>query len=98
MRTPGGGRGGEESMSGPGRAWLARWCLGAVAVALAWPVASSAETPPYQLPVSVPAAKQSPLVDANAPYTPVVLDLIHQLEPSSPPTRAEIANASKLLH
>jgi hypothetical protein len=27
-----------------------------------------------------------------------VLDLIHQLEPSSPPTRAEIANASKLLH
>src|ERR1044072_4213338 len=85
-------------MSGPGRAWVARGCLGAVAAALACPVASPAETPPYQLPVSLPAAKQSPAVDANAPYTPVVLDLIHQLEPSSPPTRDQLANASKLLH
>src|SRR5262249_17327527 len=47
---------------------------------------------------TLPAAKSSPSVDANAPYTPVVVDLIHQLEPSSPPTADQLANASKLLH
>src|SRR4051812_3814434 len=62
------------------------------------PSAASAEVPPYSLPVTLPGAKQSPAVDANAPYTTVVLDLIHQLEPSSPPTRDQLANASKLLH
>ena len=70
----------------------------ALAVAVGLPSAASAEVPPYSLPVTLPAAKSSPPVDANAPYTAVVLDLIHQLEPSSPPTRAEIANASRLLH
>ena len=50
------------------------------------------------VPVTLPAAKTSPAVDANAPYTSVVLDLIHQLEPSNPPTRDQLANASKLLH
>jgi beta-glucosidase len=81
---------------------VARACLvlatTAMAVVVALPAGASAEVPPYSLPVTLPLAKQSPAVDANAPYTSVVLDLIHQLEPSSPPTRAELANASKLLH
>src|ERR1700710_1429248 len=73
----------------------ARACLtlatAAMAVAVAWPAGASADVPPYQFPVTLPLAKQSPAVDANAPYTAVVPDLIHQLEPSSPPTRAELA-------
>lgn len=95
-------------MPGPGRnrrradGWMARGCLGAATVALAaavaWPGAASADVPPYQFPVVLPAAKSSPAVDANAPYTATVLNLIQQLEPDNPPTRAEIANASKLLH
>ncbi len=84
--------------SGP----VARACLAlatcAMAAVVALPSAASAEVPPYSLPVTLPGAKQSPPVDANAPYTPVVMDLIHQLEPSSPPTRDELANASQLLH
>ncbi len=85
-----------------GRAALSRGLLAvatsAMAAAVAWPASASAEVPPYSFPVTLPAAKQSPAVDANAPYTSVVLDLIHQLEPSSPPTRDQLANASKLLH
>jgi beta-glucosidase len=79
------------------RAWLA---LGTAVLAavVALPAHASAETPPYSLPVTLPAGRQSPAVDAAAPYTPVVLDLIKQLEPSSPPTRDQLANASKLLH
>src|SRR6188472_142237 len=69
-----------------------------MAVAVALPGGASAEVPPYSIPVTLPATTQSPAVDANAPYTSVVLDLIHQLEPSSPPTRDQLANASKLLH
>ncbi len=53
---------------------------------------------PYSLPVQLPAAKSSPAVTANAPYTPVVKSLIAQLEPSNPPTEAELANASLLFH
>src|SRR4051794_30825914 len=95
-------------MSGSGRvrrradAWVGRGCLGVVTVALAavvaWPQAAVADVPPYQFPVALPTARTSPPVDASAPYTPQVLDLIHQLEPDSPPTRDELANASKLLH
>ena len=70
----------------------------AMAVAVAWPASASADVPPYSIPVTLPAAKTSPAVDATAPYTSVVLDLIHQLEPSNPPTRDQLANASKLLH
>src|SRR4051794_14204469 len=69
-----------------------------MAVAVALPGGASAEVPPYSVPVTLPAAKQSPAVDANAPYTSVVLDLIHQLEPDNPPTRDELVNASALLH
>ena len=54
---------------------------------------------PYSLPVaSLPTAKTSPAVDPAAPYTPLVLSLIRQLEPDNPPTAAELANASLLLH
>ena len=70
----------------------------AMAAAVGWPGGASADVPPYSLPVTTPLAKQSPAVDANAPYTTVVLDLIHQLEPSSPPTRDQLVNASKLIH
>src|SRR4051812_31807372 len=69
-----------------------------MAAVVALPSAASADVPPYSLPVTLPGAKQSPPVDANAPYTPVVLDLIHQLEPSSRPTPDQLANAGKLLH
>ena len=95
-------------MSGSGRVrrkaegWCARAGLGLatliMAALVALPSTAAAEVPPYSLPVTLPAPKQSPAVDANAPYTAVVLDLIHQLEPSSPPTRDQLANASKLLH
>ncbi len=53
---------------------------------------------PYSLPVQVPAEATSPSVSAQAPYTPAVLNLIAQLEPSSPPTEAQIANAAIILH
>ncbi|MDA0161615.1 hypothetical protein OM076_15160 [Solirubrobacter ginsenosidimutans] len=95
-------------LSGSGRVrrkaegWCARAGLGLatliMAALVALPSVAAAEVPPYSLPVTLPVPKQSPAVDANAPYTSVVLDLIHQLEPSSPPTRDQLANASKLLH
>jgi beta-glucosidase len=53
---------------------------------------------PYALPVKLPATSSSPPVAADAPYTPLVLSLIAQLEPSNPPTEAELANASILFH
>src|SRR5262245_54948396 len=59
---------------------------------------ASADAPPYSLPVALPSAVDSPSVDAAAPYTPAVLNLIAQLEPSNPPTQAQLANADALLH
>ncbi|HEY5398116.1 MAG TPA: hypothetical protein VIL16_22265 [Trebonia sp.] len=53
---------------------------------------------PYTLPVQLPSTASSPTVAADAPYTPAVLNLIAQLEPSSTPTEAELANASILFH
>jgi beta-glucosidase len=53
---------------------------------------------PYSLPVRLPATATSPAVASNAPYTPAVLNLIAQLEPSATPTEAELANASILFH
>src|SRR3954453_14740757 len=101
LRRPGSRRAGRrEALTRSGL--VARACLAlatcSMAAVVALPSAASAEVPPYSLPVTLPTAKQSPAVDANAPYTSVVLDLIHQLEPSSPPTRDQLANASKLLH
>ena len=52
---------------------------------------------PYDLGAPLPS-DTSPTVDAAAPYTPAVLSLIAQLEPSNPPTRAQLANAGALLH
>jgi len=52
---------------------------------------------PYSLPVVLPASRKSPKEDPAAPYTPPVISLIKQLEPHSPPTPAELANASLLL-
>ena len=54
---------------------------------------------PYALPVTqLPSVKSSPPVAADAPYTPAVLNLIAQLEPSNPPTQAQLANADALFH
>jgi beta-glucosidase len=53
---------------------------------------------PYLLNAPLPSTASSPSVDAAAPYTPAVLSLIAQLEPSNPPTQAQLANASALLH
>jgi beta-glucosidase len=53
---------------------------------------------PYALPVQLPTAASSPSVAADAPYTPLVLNLIAQLEPDNPPTEAELANASIIFH
>jgi beta-glucosidase len=53
---------------------------------------------PYKLPVQLPSTASSPTVASDAPYTPAVLNLIAQLEPSSTPTEAELANASILFH
>src|SRR3954453_17721481 len=101
LRRPGSRRAGRrEALTRSGL--VARACAAlatcSMAAVVALPSAASADVPPYSLPVTLPGAKQSPPVDANAPYTPVVLDLIHQLEPSSPPTRDQLENASKLLH
>ena len=73
--------------------------IGALTLGLVKVSSAGAGDVPYQLPVVLPSAnKASPPVDPRAPYTPIVLDLIRQLEPSNPPTRAELANAAKLLH
>ena len=55
------------------------------------------QTVPYSLPVVLPASRKSPPEDPAAPYTPTVVSLIKQLETHSPPTPAELANASLLL-
>ena len=53
---------------------------------------------PYDLNAPLPSQKTSPAVNASAPYTPAVMSLIAQLEPSNPPTQAQLANADALLH
>src|SRR5437660_5348790 len=83
-----------------GRAAVLALALGIAPLASAvTPTAADTSTNiPYSLPVQLPSAKSSPSVDAYAPYTPAVLSLIAQLEPSNPPTQAELANADALLH
>src|SRR5262245_22705294 len=68
------------------------------AVAMIVLSSASASTPPYSFPVALPASVGSPPLDAAAPYTPAVLSLIAQLEPGTPPSQADLANAVKLLH
>ena len=67
----------------------------------ATPAAAAVVTPanvPYALPVTLPKDGSSPTVASTAPYTPAVLSLIAQLLPDNPPTAAELANASMLVH
>ena len=71
---------------------------GAAAVATSSGGSSTPSDVPYALPVQLPKTTSSPPVAADAPYTPAVLNLIAQLEPSNPPTEAELANASILFH
>ncbi len=63
-----------------------------------WVKSTTPADVPYALPVQLPSTSSSPAVAADAPYTPAVLNLIAQLEPSDPPTEAELANASILFH
>ena len=73
--------------------------LGATSVAALVGLSSAAaDTPPYSFPVSLPSSIVSPSFDAAAPYTPAVLSLIAQLEPTSTPTLAQVQNINTLLH
>jgi beta-glucosidase len=63
-----------------------------------WVAPTTPSDVPYALPVKLPSTTSSPTVASNAPYTPAVLNLIAQLEPSNPPTESELANASILFH
>src|SRR4051794_7976320 len=67
-------------------------------VPLFWLGPAAADTPPYTLPVSLPGSVNAPSVDASAPYTPAVLSLIAQLEPTATPTLAQVQNLGTLLH
>ncbi|MFL5822744.1 MAG: glycoside hydrolase family 3 C-terminal domain-containing protein [Solirubrobacteraceae bacterium] len=58
---------------------------------------ATADRLPYRLPGAVPGGARSPRIAAGAPFTPLVKKLIHQLEPSNPPTPAELMNADQLL-
>src|SRR5690348_6159336 len=51
---------------------------------------------PYALPVQIPNAKKSPPIDPAAPYTPLVLRLIAELEPNNPPTEAQLINMATI--
>ena len=75
--------------------------IASLALGLGMSAAAPSSVPsnvPYSLNAPLPSPASSPSVDAAAPYTPAVLSLIAQLEPSNPPTQAQLANASALLH
>ncbi len=68
-----------------------------VASAFGAPSGSTNSDIPYTLPVTqLPSTKSSPSVTAQAPYTPAVMNIIAQLEPSL--TLANLTNASKLFY
>jgi beta-glucosidase len=85
-----------------GRTHFSKTLVGLVAAALVatiWVAPATADPPPYPLPVSLPSASAvSPSFDAAAPYTPAVLSLIAQLEPTNPPTLAQVQNLGTLVH
>src|SRR5947199_3105570 len=60
------------------------------------PVRASASDIPYRIGGPLPAYGRSPGIAADAPYTPIVKSLIHQLLPDDPPTAAELTNAVQL--
>ncbi|TML78266.1 MAG: glycoside hydrolase family 3 protein, partial [Actinobacteria bacterium] len=71
--------------------------LAAAVAALAGAVGSAPAAPvPYRLPAPLPRRASSPSIDRRAPYTPLVRSLIHQLEPTSPPTLPELTNAARI--
>jgi len=79
-------------------------CCIAAGLSFLCPVSAEAQSPsidheaiPYSVPVALPTPKSSPAEDPAAPYTPLVVRLIKQLEPHNPPTVEELANASILL-
>src|SRR6187549_564738 len=83
------------------RTWFAKALLTVAAASVAALVGLStaaADVPPYSLPASLPGTVPAPSVDAAAPYTPAVLSLIAQLEPTGTPTLAQVQNLSTLLH
>lgn len=51
---------------------------------------------PYVTGSPLPGQVSSPAVDPQAPYTPLVRSLIAQLEPTNPPTAAQLSNAARL--
>ena len=53
---------------------------------------------PYRPLSSLPAPVGSPPFAAGAPYTPLVKSLIAQLEPTNPPTLAQLMNIVQLMH
>lgn len=71
-------------------------CLDAVGLAAQAPTSMS-QNIPYSLPVVIPPSRQSPPEDPAAPYTPIIVSLIRQLEPHNPPTSTDLANAATLL-
>ena len=79
-----------------GQALLVLAAVGIMALVALAPAA--ADTPPYTLPVSLPSAVNAPTVDSAAPYTPAVLSLIAQLEPTATPTLAQVQNLGTVLH
>ena len=72
--------------------------LAGVAAAVAIGATQSVAAPvPYRIPAPLPRRATSPPVDRRAPYTPLVRSLIHQLEPTGPPTLPQLTNAARIL-
>ncbi|MEU9347971.1 glycoside hydrolase family 3 C-terminal domain-containing protein [Streptomyces sp. NPDC048278] len=90
-------RGTTRSLITLGVATVAFAASGLVAATTAQAAGGSSSSVPYSLPVTLPSEASSPATDADAPYTPAVLSLISQLEPSSTPTKDEITNADRIL-
>src|SRR3954454_1236218 len=69
-----------------------------VAIALVAPTVAAADPVPYSLSATLPAPGSSPPTAADAPFTPLVKQLIGQLLPDTPPTPAQLQNAATILH
>src|SRR5436305_14259568 len=80
-----------------------------LAVALGTPPVATADPAPYSLPAGLPAPGTSPATASDAPFTPTVVNLLKQLEPSQPDpvhdampapgtTPMQLQNAATILH
>lgn len=76
---------------------LGRICAGAL-MPLLCAAPALADRLPYRPLGSLPRAVSSPGWASGAPYTPLVKSLIAQLEPSNPPTAAQLMNIVQLMH